>query len=150
MIWYCDPSALVKRYLKESGSDWFRSQCGRQQLLTSILIIAEMASAFGRRQRQGALLKFEVYHSRHLFRKHLETNQYSFLPATEEIIKHAARLISRQPLAAYDALHLATAIEYLKVTGADPKQFYFITADVQLQRAAEAEGLQTENPNDRS
>lgn len=148
MVWYCDTSALVKRYLKEPGSIWFRSQCGRQQLLTSTLTIAEIAAAFGRRQRQGALLKFEVYHSRNQFRKHLETTQYSFLPSTDEIIQHAAQLIGRQPLAAYDAVHLASAVDYLKTVGLNSKQFYFITADVQLQRAAESEGLQTENPND--
>jgi len=148
MVWYCDTSALMKRFLKEPGSAWFRGQCGRQQLLTSALTVAEMAAAFGRRQRLGTLLKFDAYHSRSQFRQHLKTDQYLFLVVSAEVIEDAARLIYRHPLAAYDAVHLATAVNYLKTTGSNPNQFCFLTADDQLQHAAEAEGLQTENPND--
>ncbi len=78
----------------------------------------------------------------------MTSGQYVFLPASDEIIEYASQLIYRHPLAAYDAVHLATALDYLKTTGVNPNQFYFITADDQLERAAQAESLQTENPND--
>jgi len=63
-----------------------------------------------------------------------------------ELIKQAARLIYRAPLSALDAIHLATAVHYQK-TLRQQSRFYFVTADDQLERAAIAEGLQTENPN---
>ena len=31
MIWYCDSSALVKRYVRETGSRWFRAQVSQHQ-----------------------------------------------------------------------------------------------------------------------
>lgn len=70
------------------------------------------------------------------------------LAVDRDILEQAAQLIYRYPLAAYDATHLASALAYLYASGLHTKQFYFVTADNQLQRAAAAEGLQTENPNE--
>ncbi len=148
MIWYCDTSALVKRYIREANSQWLRRQLNRHRLITSVLTIAEVAGTFGRRHRQGTISRFELYRDRGQFNRHLQADLYLVLPATREIVDQAAKLIYDHPLAAYDSVHLATALDYLKTAGINPKQFYFITADDQLQRAAEAEGLQTENPND--
>ena len=120
----------------------------RHHLLTSTLAIAELPSALTRRKRDGTISTTEFHRSRTQLTRHLETGQYFFISATIDIIKQAPLVIYRQPLAAYDAVHVATAIQYLRTTGIDPNQLYFITADCQLQRAAEAEGLQTENPND--
>ncbi|HMV46759.1 MAG TPA: type II toxin-antitoxin system VapC family toxin [Blastocatellia bacterium] len=150
MVWYCDSSALVKRYVREKGCLWFRQEAGRHRIITSDLTVAEIASVLSRRKRRGTISEFEFNSGRGQFIRHLQTPHYDFLPAMRKITNQASVLIYRHPLAAYDAIHLATALDYLKVTGADSKQFYFITADVQLQRAAEAEGLQTENPNDHS
>lgn len=148
MIWYCDASAVVKRYVREVGSRWFRQQITQHHLLTSILAIAEVPAALARRMRDGTISTIEFHHSRTRFTRHLEAGQHTPLPATTDIIKQAVLLIYRRPLAAYDAVHLATALHYLRTTGIDPSRFCFITADGQLQRAAQAEGLQTENPND--
>lgn len=150
MIWYCDTSALVKRYIREASSVWFRQQLSRHQLITSVLTVAEIAATFGRRYRQGTISRFELYRDRGQFNNHLRDDLYSVLPTTRDIVDQAAKLIYLHPLAAYDAVHLATALDYLKITDTDSKQFYFITADEQPQRAAEAEGLQIENPNDHS
>ncbi|MGH9753592.1 MAG: type II toxin-antitoxin system VapC family toxin [Blastocatellia bacterium] len=147
MIWYCDSSALVKRYVRETGSRWLREQISHHQLLTSVLAIAEIPAALARRQRDGTLSVFEFHRSRLQITRHLQAGQYALLPATLHVIQQAALLIYRLPLAGYDAVHLATAIHYLRTSGIDANQFYFLTADLQLQRAAEAEGLKTENPN---
>ena len=150
MIWYCDTSALVKRYVQETGSRWFRQQLAQHRLLTSSLALAEVPAALARRERQGTISTFELLRGRNEFTRHWQKGQYVFLSVSLPLIKDASHLIYRQPLAAYDAVHLATALDYLKITGTDSNQFYFVTADAQLQRAAEAEGLQTENPNDHS
>jgi hypothetical protein len=33
MIWFVDTSALVKRYIKEEGSEWLRSEIARHDSL---------------------------------------------------------------------------------------------------------------------
>ena len=147
MIWYCDSSALVKRYVRENGSRWFREQISHHHLATSVLAIAEIPAALSRRQRDGTLSIFEFYRSRLQLTHNLQAGQYTLLPSTLYVIEQAALLIYRHPLAGYDAVHLATAIHHLRTGGIDANQFYFLTADLQLHRAAEAEGLKTENPN---
>jgi predicted nucleic acid-binding protein len=148
VIWYCDSSALVKRYVRETGSRWFREQISQHQLLTSTLTVAEIPAALARRKRDGTISAFEFHRSRTQFTRHLQADQYELLPATLSVIEEAALLTYRLPLAGYDAVHLATGLKYLRATGADPNQFCFLTADDQLRRAAEAEGLSSENPNE--
>ena len=145
MIWYCDSSALVKRYVRESGSRWFREQVSQHRLLTSTLAVAEVPAALSRRKRDGTLSTFEFHRSRTHYTRHLQAGQYALLSPTLKIIEQAALLIYRLPLAGYDAVHLATALAALR--SVDRDQFCFLTADRQLQNAAEAEGITTENPN---
>lgn len=33
MIWFTDASALVKRYVNETGSQWFRSELSKHQVV---------------------------------------------------------------------------------------------------------------------
>jgi predicted nucleic acid-binding protein len=141
-------SALVKRYVREIGSRWFREQVGQFQLLTSTLAIVEIPAARARRKRDGTISAFEFHRSRTQFTRHLQAGQYLLLPATLDVIEQAALLTYRLPLAGYDAVHLATALDYLQVAGVEMSQFCFLTADEQLRRAAEAERLKTENPNE--
>lgn len=147
MIWYCDTSALLKRYVREVGSRWLRQQVSRYELLVSELVIAELPSALARQQRQGLISQREFHSGRNQFTHHLRNGRYRLLPTTRPILDQAALLIYRYPLAAYDAVHLASALAYLRASGLNAKQFHFVTADNQLQRAAAAEGLQIENPN---
>ncbi len=145
MIWYCDSSALVKRYVRETGSRWFREEVSQHRLLTSTLAVAEIPAALSRRKRDGTLSTFEFHRSRIHFTRHLQAGQYNLLSPTLEIIEQSALLIYRLPLAGYDAVHLATAL--FAVRNVDRDQFCFLTSDQQLRRAAEAEGLMTEDPN---
>jgi len=149
VIWYCDSSALVKRYVREAGSRWFREQHSKHKLLTSELAIVEVAAAFARRRREGTISLFEFHRDRTQFARHIHLGQYTLLPSHFDIIERAARLAYQRPLTAYDAVHLATALIYARALSAfDVPQFQFITADQQLKRAVESEGLQVENPND--
>ncbi|MGH9803147.1 MAG: type II toxin-antitoxin system VapC family toxin [Blastocatellia bacterium] len=148
MIWYCDTSALVKRYIREESSHWFRQQLSKHQLVISVLAISETSATLARRYRQGTISKFELYRDRGQFNAHLRDDLYLILPATRATVDQSAKLIYAHPLAAYDAVHLATALDYLRTGGIAPNQFRFVTADDQLRRAAESENLLTENPND--
>ena len=148
VTWYCDSSALVKRYVREAGSRWFRERQNQNKLLTSALAMAEIAAALSRRRRDGTISLFEFHRDRGQLAHHVRSGQYIFLAAGLNVIEKAARLTYRMPMTAYDAIHLATALIYVRsASDSDVEQFQFITADDQLRRAAEAEGLQTQNPN---
>src|SRR6266849_7723120 len=71
VIWYCDSSALVKRYVREVGSTWLRHQTGQHKLITSTLVLAEVASAFTRRWREGTISEIEFYRDRTQFLRHV-------------------------------------------------------------------------------
>jgi len=57
-LYFFDSSALVKRYVHERGSVWVRDTTaspGGHLIHISLLTVAEIASAFARRQREGSL-----------------------------------------------------------------------------------------------
>lgn len=59
------------------------------------------------------------------------------------------RLIRRHPLRGYDAVQLATALEWgERLTAFGLARPVFVSADSVLNQAAVSEGLQTENPTD--
>jgi predicted nucleic acid-binding protein len=69
--YYVDASALVKRYVDETGSDWFREIIDPEQaplLFTSRMTIVEVISAFARRVREGALTHTDFASARDAFR----------------------------------------------------------------------------------
>ena len=132
--------------MREVGSAWLRQQIGQHRLIASSLVLAEMASAVTRRWRKGTISEIEFHRVRSQFQRHVRAQSYGLLAVPLDLIDQATLLIYHLPLAALDAIHLATALQYRKGLG-QRSHFYFVTADDQLERAAQAEGLQTENPN---
>jgi len=147
VIWYCDASTVVKRYVRETGSLWFRRECGKHRLVIGHPTIVEVNAAFALKHRVGSISVFDLYTHVRAFRRHVKQNQYLVLPVTEPIIKLASHLVLNHVLRGYDAIQLATALDYVKTRGLPRSQFCFLTADHQLYRAAGAEGLATDNPN---
>ena len=94
-VYYLDTSALVKKYMIETGSIWI-------ELLTD----------------------------------------------TEEDNKIIIARVTLHSLRAYDSIQLACALKiYFAFTQTAPQTFTFVSADDRLIIAAQAEGMQTENPN---
>jgi len=147
MIWYCDSSAVVKRYVREGGSLWLRREVSKHDLLISQITPVEVYAALAVKQRTGYLPLFNYYKARKDFAEHISHKQYLIWPVSEAIFQMAATLVGRHPLRAYDAIQLATALDYLKTRAPDRARFRFLTADDQLERAAQADGLKTDNPN---
>jgi len=147
VFWYCDGSALAKRYVRELGSQWFRQEVGKHSVIVAQVTIVEVRAAIALRMRTGSLSKFAGYKARQQYASHLSASLYLVLPLTGAIIDMASRLVFSHPLRAYDAVQLATALDHAKMGGVDRHHFCFLTADDRLERAANAEGLMTENPN---
>jgi predicted nucleic acid-binding protein len=64
MIWFVDTSALVKRYLKEQGSEWVRSEIVHHDVLISQATPIEPGAAFSKRLGDGSVSKFVFYQAR--------------------------------------------------------------------------------------
>jgi uncharacterized protein len=149
--YYLDASALVKRYVWESGSSWLNSvldQAEQDTFLSSELVAVEVMSAFGRTYRAkriGAPRRDVIITELNIdIRSLIRT-----LPVSRMVVRAAGDLAVVHGLRAYDAVHLATALDLtndLARIAADP--LVFISADATLLAAARAEGLRTENPND--
>ena len=146
---YIDTSALVKYYITEIGSDWIRTllENPTSSVFTSLLTSIEAVCAFARRRRERMLSSddhaqlLKVFH--HDFVYH-----YNVLGVESVVIDKARQLANRQPLRAYDAVHLATAcLLNEKLLRTDKSPLTFVCVDEQLNGIAPAEGLLAENPN---
>jgi predicted nucleic acid-binding protein len=143
-IWYADTSALVKRYVREQGSDWFRREVIKNPVIISQLTPIEITAALGRRFHQGAISKFAYYQAHRMFLLHLRDGKYQIVDLDQRIVDESMRLTFRQGLRAYDAVHLATAI--VVSASRDRSRFVFLTSDTTLEAVCVTEGFNTDNP----
>jgi hypothetical protein len=148
--YYADSSALVKRYVVETGSDWIQSLCdvtaGHVIALAHIGLV-EIAAALGVKHRQGALdSSVRDGLLRDLQRDARE--HYWLIEVDQAIVLRAINLTRRQKLRGYDAVHLACALFLQEVLASsalpDP---VLLSADQELIVATRAEGLIAEDPN---
>lgn len=153
--YYFDSSALVKYYIPEVGAHWVKilidDRAGdewRNAVATSSLSVAEVAAAFTKRHRmreiseglKAALISRFLRDGR---------QRCALLEADSTVIDTAVQLIQRHPLRAYDAVQLATALILNSALIADKlPPLTFVSADNALCKAAQAEGLPSENPNE--
>ena len=149
---YFDASALVKRYSPEIGTDWMQSLMGPipgHSVLTAEFTLAEVAAAISAKQRASPGITLEERdHILADFGFHCQ-REYRLLVVDRLIVDLAVELTKYYRLRGYDAIHLATALTVnsrLRAWGLQP--LTLVAADNDLLKAARAEGLVTENPND--
>jgi len=151
ITYYLDASAVAKRYLREPGSKWIIDLMSASVVnrFTSIeLVTVEVICALTRAHREhriGAdardrLIALALAESR---------TDVGLLAVSQQILDLASQLAIRHPLRAYDAIHLATVLDWMhELTQAGLPTPIFISADGNLLSAARSEGLVAENPND--
>jgi uncharacterized protein len=109
---YLDTSALVKLFVPEPESDSLNEALlGARGVILSDLALTEMASALGRRAREGVLTRRQASH---IHREALKlTESCRHVELTPPVYRRAEQLLLSlpMPIRALDALHLATAIE---------------------------------------
>jgi uncharacterized protein len=144
--YFFDSSALVKRYITETGSKWVIKQ------LKNVIFIAQIAgveviSAIARRRKglkitpdksRKSILRFQRDFQNRFFQKSL----------APQIVTLAMQLADKYELRGYDAVQLASAIEannLRQINGLS--HIIFISADNALNSAAQSEGLTIDNPN---
>ncbi len=150
-LYYLDTSGLLKRYVLEVGSEWMISLIRTEPVSISVLSMAEVASALGRRYREDLL---SARQRDALYRRFVdESERYMLVGLTRAVVEQAAALLI-DPLApprlrTLDALHIASArIAFERALRQHRAVGAFVSADRALLRAAEWAGLATANPED--
>lgn len=148
--YFVDSSALVKRYVPETGSAWIRALSAQEtgnELFIARITWVEVLSAIARREREGSLTPTDRTLIIQRFRSELN-NQYQVIELDSTLAETAGQLVGQYPLRAYDAVQLASVL-LLQPAFATTQStsLIFLTADDRLSAVAIALGLLTDNPN---
>ena len=142
---YLDTSALVKRYVKEEGSEIVGSLFATEErLITAKIAYAEALAAFCRRRREGYLAEKDYASLCQRFESEWEA-YIDVVELTDRVLKDTRRLIDNYPLRGSDAIHLASA---LLIKNRVKGEFTFLCSDRNLLDAAGKEDLNTANPEE--
>jgi uncharacterized protein len=147
---FCDSSAIVKRYVNETGSNFVDNladlKSGNVILLARITRV-EVVAAIARRLKNGSVTAADAQNATAAFQHDL-TNNYFTVEITPVLLSVAMILATKHALRGYDAVQLAAALEANDeriANGLAP--LTLVSADKELNTAAQAEGLNIENPN---
>jgi hypothetical protein len=150
--YFFDSSAIVKRYVAETGTKWVRSITNRNSenfILVAHITQAEIVSGLMRRKREGAIEERIARMARLRVDLHF-SREYRVIGLTKEIVQRAENLLELYALRTYDAIQLASALETDKrLVAMDLPQIIFVSADNFLLNIALQEKLATDNPNTR-
>ena len=147
--YFLDSSGLVKRYVVEAGSGWVQSLCtpdAGNTIYISRITGAEVIAAIFRRLRMGDLRPEDAQAVARRFKDDFE-RAYRVIEVTAKVVERAMDLAEARALRGYDAVQLATALELHRLRQEmSLPPLAFVSADGDLNEAAEAEGLLTDDP----
>ncbi len=138
MILYLDASALVKRYVKERGSqEVIALTAAASAVATSLISRAEVAAALACAVRLGVLDNYGGRRAQRRFSR--EWPDLARIPVNEALVSRAETLAWDHGLRGYDAVQLAAALTWQDSIGQD---VILATFDRQLWESAPQAGLQ--------
>lgn len=109
MILYLDTSALIKRYVAESGSNEVTDLVEQAETVGSVLLTRiEVAAALSKAVRMNWVESGEAENAWQDFLAHWQS--FTRLSVTSALAERAARLAWEFGLRGYDAAHLAAAL----------------------------------------
>lgn len=148
MSYFLDSSAVVKRYVVESGSQWIRNLFStNDDLYIARITGAEVVSAIMRRARRGDISFVSAANATTKFRQDFRM-LFDFVDATDQVIDRAMSYCEQHALRGYDAVQLASALAVQRERSLlSLPPVTFISADLDLLAAATAEGMTTDDPN---
>ncbi len=147
-VLFLDSSALVKRYIAETGSDTVSALLSPQAgnvVFISVISGVEVVAALTRRQRIGDVTQQQAASVISAFVDDW-SEVYELIMADRPTIRRAMDLAQRHALRAYDAVQLASALAVHAHLVARNVPLIFLSADVALNDAGSGEGLQIQNP----
>lgn len=139
MIFYLDTSAVVKKYVRESGTErvielWKEAE----GLAISQVGYAECMAAFHRKKREGEISDRQLGHIKRIFRN--DWTGFIRVDLSSDLEKIIDRLVSKHPLRGFDAIHLASCLTIKKALKGN---LAFVAGDRRLIEAAQKEHLNT-------
>lgn len=148
--YFLDSSAVVKRYIQETGSLWvvnlFDPALSNEIFIAAVTPV-EVVAAITRRALGGSLSSTVATLACGNFQTDWH-GDYQIVELTEGVIRRAVSLAETHGLRGYDAVQLAAALEVnaLCVASGLP-QVIFVSGDIALNQVALSEGLTVEDPN---
>ena len=147
---YFDSSALVKRYSVEKGTkfviDLLRPSA-KNRFYSAKITEVEVCATISRKRKGLTLSPASASIAFRRFRQNFSDN-FNHPDLTDAVIDEAIRLTEIYALRGYDAVQLATALIANRKRLADNlTALIFVSADNDLNNAAQSEGLIIENPN---
>lgn len=147
---FLDTSALIKHYVAEAGSRWLEAtifEPSDNVLLISRITVVEMRSALARRKREASIQPQDHADALTALSEDCLI-RYRFVEFEAPVVDLAGELLDRYVLRAYDAVQLASALATNRLLiDANLAPLVFVSADNNLLAAAQAAGLQIDNPN---
>lgn len=149
-VYFVDSSALVKRYISETGSAWVLNLFDpalNNDILIAAITSVEIIAAITRRARGGSISVSDATAICNQFRRDIQS-EYQVIEITESIINSAMVLAETYGLRGYDAVQLAAGREVNLLCIANSLPLVtFVSADKELNAAVASEKLLFENPN---
>lgn len=137
MILYLDASALVKRYVAETGSGETEQAIRESSVVgTGLVSRAEVSAALAKAVRVGILSNKEATRALNAFRK--DWQDLVRVAVSEPVVARADVLAWQYGLRGYDAVHLASALVWQELLG---EPVTLASFDRQLWAASEPSGL---------
>lgn len=129
---YADTSALVKRYIREEGSEQVIKEFDQSpNIATASITLVEMASVLSKASKLGWVTESDCTSAWQDFLSHWQA--YIRLPISTSVVERAATVSWEYHLRAYDSLHLACALAWKEAIG---EQVVFACFDNNLLSAA--------------
>jgi len=144
MIHYFDSSALVKKYIREAGTEKVLTALTAASLrATSKLAYPEILSCLARKRRDKELS--DADHRKAVTAFEADWRTFAVLEFQDELLPLMKQLSARHPLKGADLVHFASLLWLQKATR-EPATL--VASDMMLLRAAKAETVETFNPEE--
>ena len=128
---YFDTSVLMKRYVREGGSEEAQNLLQKYRFISSAITPVEASTSFGRRKDSGDLA---VRHLDAILKRFdSDRRTWELIETVKEVLDQAERLGREKNVRALDAIHIASAVLFREATG---QKLPFITADSAQRPAA--------------
>jgi predicted nucleic acid-binding protein len=147
-VYFLDTSALVKRYVAETGSAWVTALCDPAAghiIVISQAALVEAVATLCRKAHDGTISPHDRDRLIAVFHRDVRRS-YSLERVTTAVYIRAGDLCRIHRLRAYDAVQLACAVTLRDKSVALGVSPLFASADTALLSFAAAEGLATDNP----
>jgi predicted nucleic acid-binding protein len=146
---FLDSSALVKRYVRETGTSWVISllRPAANRIYVAHITLVEVAAALSRRALGGSIIPADAARAIRRLRRSFDRKLFK-IAIGSSVLQNAVDLAQKHGLRGYDAVQLAAAIEvHQQRANAASSPIVFVSADSELNFAAQSSGLLVEDPN---